>query len=111
MVDDIGRGFHYAVVVILFDIVSSAFLGAFSTLSMSYYLGIVLVIGALNLVGCLVVVLKFESWGYGFLIGWLVGQWVFFYAGFIEFLLFIFYMIIGLGVLFFKMIQWVRERM
>lgn len=78
MSDSIEKGFKEAVAGVLVGIILSTVLGIIPTLPNipAYYVGLFQLIPIINLIGSIVVVTAFESWGFWYLIGWLFGTWI-----------------------------------
>ena len=69
------------------------------------YADIFKLIEVLNLVGGIVLIYSFESWGAGYLIGWLVGTGVMSSVGLVESWLFQIYTLVGVIVLIDKVFR------
>jgi len=107
MSNDIRGGYGDAVTGVVAGIILSALLEAIPRLPSvpSYYVGIFQLIEIVNLLGSIVLVFTMESWGAWYLIGWLVGMWIMFYAGLVESWLFTIYVIVGAIALIGKILQ------
>lgn len=107
MSNDISSGFSDAIVGVVAGIVVSAILGVIPTLPFvpSYYVGIFQLFEVISLVGGIVLIFAMESWGFGFLMGWLFGMWIMSSAGLVESWLFMLYAVVGLIVLIGKILQ------
>ena len=68
-----------------------------------------IIIHAFNLVLGVAIILKFESWGFWYLIGWLIGQWIMAYTEFIESELVILFTIVGLFVLISFLVKYYKQ--
>ena len=106
MSDDISSGFSNAIAEVVVGIILSAILGVIPALPVSsYYVGIFQLLEVISLVGGIVLIFAMESWGFGFLIGWLFGTWIMSSAGLVESWLFTLYAVVGLIVLIGKILQ------
>jgi hypothetical protein len=111
MSNDIGRGFREAIEGVVGGIIVSAILGVIPTLPFvpSYYVGIFQLFEVISLVGGILLIFAMESWGFGYLIGWLFGMWIMSSAGLVESPLFTLYAVVGAVVFIGKFLQKVEE--
>jgi len=107
MSDDIGGGFREAIEGVIGGIIVSAILGVIPTLPFvpSYYVGIFQLLEVISLVGGILLIFAMESWGFGYLIGWLFGMWIMSSAGLVESWLFTLYAVVGAVVFIGKILQ------
>jgi len=101
MSDSVEKGLKEAVAGVLAGIILQAVLGIIPTLPNipTHYVALFQLIPIINLIGSIVVVTAFESWGFWYLIGWLFGMWIMSSTGFVESWVFILYLVVG-GVVF-----------
>jgi len=111
MSDSVEKGLKEAVAGVFAGIILSAVLGIIPTLPNipPYYVGLFQLIPIINLIGSIVVVTTFESWGFWYLIGWLFGMWIMSSTGFVESWLFILYLVVGVVVLVLKIIEKLKD--
>lgn len=107
MSESIESGLRGAVLGALGGFILSTLLGVIPTLSFvpSYYVGIFQLFEVVSLVGGILLIFAMESWGFGYLLGWLVGMWVMSLSGLVEPWLFTLYAIVGAVVLVMKIVQ------
>ena len=107
MSDSIEEGFKEAIVGVVGGIVLSVFLRIIPTLPdiPSYYVGLFQLLEIVIFVGSILVILKFESWGFWYLGGWLFGMWIMSISGLIENWLLILYLVVGGVVLVTKLMK------
>jgi hypothetical protein len=105
--ETIGSGFSEAVKGGIGGFIVSAFLQVIATLPSlpSYYAGIFRLFEVVSLVGGILLIFAMETWGCGYLLGWLFGMWVASTAGLVESWLFTIYAIVGAVVLFGKILE------
>lgn len=107
MPDDIRSGFNDAAVGIVEGILVSSVLGIIPLIPNvpSYYVGIIQLIGAVYLIGGILVILAMESWGLWYLLGWLFGMWIMSSGGLVESWLFTLYAIVGIFTMVMKVLR------
>lgn len=107
MSDDIGNGFREAIEGVVGGIIVSTVLGVIPTLPSvpSYYVGIFQLFEVAGLVGGILLIFSMESWGFGYLLGWLFGMWIMSSAGLVEPWLFTLYAVVGAVVFIGKILQ------
>jgi len=97
MSDDIGKGFKEAIEGVVGGIVISTLWAIIPTLSFvpSYYVGIFQLLQVASLIGGILLIFAMESWGFGYLLGWLFGMWIMSRAGLVDLWLFTLYAVVG----------------
>jgi len=111
MSEDIGSGFSNATKGAVGGVILSFLLGVIPRLPFvpSVYGDILKLIEVVNLVGSIVLISSFESWGVGYLIGWLSGTGIMSSVGLVESWLFTIYAVVGVVVLIVKGLQWIEK--
>lgn len=59
------------------------------------YVAIILLFEVVSLIGSILLIEKMESWGTGYLVGWLIGMGIMYLFGFVEEWLATIYFIVG----------------
>lgn len=105
---EIEEGLKGAIIGVISGIIISVFLMAIksSELISPHYIALFEVV---NLVGSIVLIAHMESWGIGYLIGWLFGMGIMSYSGLVESWLVILYFIVGVLILIQKILQKIKE--
>jgi len=75
----------------------------------SYYVGIVQLLKAVLLIGGIPLIFAMESWGLGYLLGWLVGMWMMSTVGLVESWMFTLYAVVGIVVVLGKIVEKVEK--
>ena len=111
MSEGIEKGFSEAIVGVVVGIVLSALLGVIPTLSFvpSYFAGICQLLEVISLVGGILLIFAMESWGLGYLLGWLFGMWIMSNTGLVESWLFTLYAVVGVVVIVVKILEKVEK--
>jgi len=106
MSDYIEGGFHEAIIGALAGFFLSTILAVIpELLSMpDSYVGIFQLLDVVFLIGSILVILKMETWGIGYLAGWLFGTWIMSIAGLVEEWLFTVYVVVGIIALITKIL-------
>jgi hypothetical protein len=107
MSDDIGKGFKEAFEGVVGGIIISTLWAIIPTLPFvpSYYVGIFQLLQVVSLVGGIFLIFAMESWGLGYLLGWLLGMWALSSVGLVESWLFTLYAVVGAVVIIGKIFQ------
>ena len=103
----IEKGFREAVTEVFVGVILSVVLGIIPTLPIipDDYVVLFQLIPIITLIGSIVVIEAFESWGIWYLIGWLFGMGIMSSTGLVESSLFILYLVVGGVVLIFKLLK------
>lgn len=109
MSDQIKSGVGNAIVEVIVGIILSAILGIIPKLPLvpASYVGIFQLFDVLFLVGSILVIHEMESWGIGYLVGWLFAAWIMSIAGLVESWLFTIYAVVGGVTLLVKFLRMV----
>jgi hypothetical protein len=111
MSEGIESGFREAIIGVLIGIILSIVLDVIPTLSFvpSSYVGMFQLFKVVSLLGGLLLIFAMESWGLGYLLGWLFGMWIMSSAGLVESWLFTLYAVVGAVVIVRKILQKVKD--
>ena len=111
MPDDIGSGFSDALIGGVLGIFLSAILGVIPNLPSipASYISIFQLFEVVFLIGSILIILKMESWGIGYGVGWLIATGVLSSVGLVESWLFTIYVIVGVLVLIGKILQKIKQ--
>jgi len=103
------EGLEEAIGGVMGGLTLSAVLGLIPSLPIpSSYVALFQLIPVINLIVSIVVVLAFDSWGFGHLIGWLCGTGLMASVGLVELWLFAIYSTVGIVVLVTKILTQAR---
>lgn len=107
MSDSVEKGLREAVAGIVTGIILQTILGIIPTIPdiPAYYVGLFQLMPIINLVGSIVIVAAFESWGSWYLVGWLFGTGIMAIGGFVESWLLTLYLAVGVVVLVLKLLK------
>jgi len=102
------EGFKEAIMGVISGIIISVFLMVIrsSELVPPPYIALFEIV---TLVGGLVLIARMESWGIGYLIGWLFCMWIMSHSGLVENWLVVVYFVVGVPILILKILQGIKE--
>lgn len=111
MAAEFREGFKGAIIGVICGVIISAFLFVIksSALVPPSYMGLFSLFEIVSLVGGIILITQMESWGIGYLIGWLFGMWIMSYSGLVENWLVVLYFVVGGLVLIGKILQKIKE--
>jgi len=111
MLTEVREGFKEAIIGVIGGIIISAVLTAIrsSPLLPPSYVALIDLFQVISFVGGLILITQMESWGAGFLIGWLFGMWIMAFSGLVESWLVTLYLAVGGVVLIAKIFQKIKE--
>ena len=102
------KGLREALLEVITGFVASAILLAFinSGFIPDYYMDLFYLV---NLVGTILGIVSMPYLGTSYLFGWLFGMWIMSYSGLIENWVIVLYLVVGLTVLFLKLLKKIEE--
>ena len=111
MLTEVREGFKEAIIGVIGGIIISAVLTAIrsSPLLPPSYVALIDLFQVISFVGGLILITQMESWGVGYLIGWLLGMWAMSLSGLVENWLFVVYFTVGVLVFIGKILQKIKE--
>lgn len=111
MSNEVKEGFKEAIMGVIGGIIISALLTAIksSALLPPSYIALIAVLQVISFVGGIILITQMESWGAGYLIGWLFGIWVMSLSGLVENWLAELYFVVGVVVFIGKIFQKIKE--